>query len=62
MKKIAIAAMTVAFTVGGMAAPLAASASVHHAKHHKHSAIKNAPCNGLGIDLALGSLNICIPL
>ncbi|HEX3708114.1 MAG TPA: hypothetical protein VHV76_15920 [Mycobacteriales bacterium] len=65
MRKFAIATVTAGFVVGGVALPMAASASAHsQVKHHKHNTVKNAPCGGkvLGIDLALGSTNICIPL
>lgn len=73
MKKLMIAAATVALAAGGVALPAAASASAshpaanHHHKHHvKHHAkahdVQRHPCNGLGIDIALGSQNICIPL
>jgi hypothetical protein len=65
MRKIAIATVTAAFAVSGVALPMAASAATHsQAKHHKPAAVKNAPCSGnvLGIDIALGSENICIPL
>jgi Ni/Co efflux regulator RcnB len=82
MKKLMIAAATVALTAGGIALPVAASASTSHpsAHHHKqsattHSATKHSakhhakakdvqrhPCDGLGIDIALGPQNICIPL
>lgn len=63
MNKIVLTAMTVAFAAAGVAAPLAANAVTHPtARHHAHHAIKQAPCTGLGIDLALGSTNICIPL
>jgi hypothetical protein len=65
MRKLAIATITAAFALSGVALPMAAGASAHpQAKHHKHHTVKNAPCTGkmLGIDLALGSTNICIPL
>jgi hypothetical protein len=65
VRKFVIAMVTAGFAVSGVALPMAASASVHpQGKHHKHNTVKNAPCGGkvLGIDLALGSTNICIPL
>jgi Ni/Co efflux regulator RcnB len=76
MQKLTIAAVTVAFAASGIALPAVASASVaHHAKHHHHAAkahrrakthkkssIKRQPCDGLGIDIALGPENFCIPL
>jgi hypothetical protein len=68
MKQLMIAAATVALMAGGLAMPAAAGASASHpsAHHHKHHAknhdVQPHPCDGLGIDLALGSQNICIPL
>lgn len=68
MKKLMIAAATVALAAGGMALPVAAGASASHpgANHHKHHAkpkdVQQHPCDGLGIDIALGPENICIPL
>lgn len=63
MRKLAIATMAAAFAVSGVALPVAASASAtHHAKHHAAHKVTNKPCTGLGIDLAIGSTNICIPL
>lgn len=69
MKKLMIAAVSVAFAAGGVALPAAASASAAHPSahhHHKHHAKKNGvepnPCDELGIDIALGPQNICIPL
>jgi hypothetical protein len=77
MKKLMIAAATVALAAGGVALPVAASASAshpardhhkhraaqHHAKHHaKAHDVQRHPCEGLGIDIALGPQNICIPL
>jgi hypothetical protein len=64
MRKIAVSAALVGMTLGGVALPTAANAATHHhhAKHHHGSGVKNAPCSGLGIDIALGNLNYCIPL
>jgi hypothetical protein len=84
MKKLMIAAATVALTAGGIALPATATASAsgshpsgnhqkqhgkqhgkHHGKHHaKPNDVQRHPCEGdrLGIDIALGSQNICIPL
>lgn len=69
MKKLMIATMTVAIAAGGVALPVAASASgahasaVEHKKHPKHG-VQHHPCSGsvIGIDLAVGPQNICIPL
>jgi hypothetical protein len=63
MKKLTTAAITAAFLASGLALPVAANAATHPAtKHHQHHAVKNAPCTGLGIDIAIGPENICIPL
>ena len=69
MKKLMIATATVALTMGGIALPVAASASAahpaaHHHKHHhaKKNDVQQHPCDGLGLDIALGPENICIPL
>jgi hypothetical protein len=63
MKKLTIATMTLAFAASGLALPFAANAAAVHPDKHKHPA-KSAPCGGkvVGIDIALGSTNICIPL
>ncbi|HWC33573.1 MAG TPA: hypothetical protein VG650_01985 [Mycobacteriales bacterium] len=72
MKQLMIAVATVALTAGGVALPVAASATAahpaahhhkHHAKHHaKSNDVQRHPCDGLGLDIALGPENICIPL
>jgi hypothetical protein len=65
MKVLTTAAATAALLVAGLVLPAAANASIHPtATHHRPSAVKNAPCgsNGLGIDLALGTFNLCLPL
>lgn len=69
MKKLTIAAATMTCALVGVASPVAASAasrpSTHSpSPHHKSHAIQQAPCGrkGLGIDIALGTLNLCLPL
>jgi Ni/Co efflux regulator RcnB len=63
MKRLMIAAVAVAFTAGGVALPAAASANAAHAAaHHASHSIKQKPCKGWGVDLALGPKNICVPL
>jgi len=77
MKQLMIVVATTALTAAGVALPVAASASPLHpaAHHHRHSATQHSakhhakahdvqrhPCDGLGIDIALGPQNICIPL
>ncbi|HVT20031.1 MAG TPA: hypothetical protein VHE57_01420 [Mycobacteriales bacterium] len=64
MKRFMIVVATATVAAGGVAIPATASAAAAH--HHKHHArannIQRHPCEGLGIDLALGSINICVPL
>lgn len=63
MKKFVVSAAVAGLSLGGIALSTGASASTHHhhARHHD-GAVKQAPCKGLGIDIALGSKNFCIPL
>jgi hypothetical protein len=62
MKKLVVAAALAAMTVGGIALPTAAGAATHHpAKHHRKH-VTSAPCKGLGLDIALGGINYCLPL
>jgi hypothetical protein len=61
MRKLLIAGVLASLGVATVALPDAASARATHHKHHPGT-VKNAPCKGLGIDIALGKKNVCVPL
>ncbi|HVU62239.1 MAG TPA: hypothetical protein VG899_01705 [Mycobacteriales bacterium] len=63
MNKLLTATITAGLLAGAAALPATASAAPHAAAKHQPAAVTQAPCGkGLGIDLALGSFNLCIPL